>query len=166
MEQTIGQIIREKRTNLNMTQEQLADRVGVTPQAVSKWEKDQAYPDVALLKRIAEILHCTVGELLGEGKETAAAQLIPEVQVDTSKMILRIRVNSNDGDKISVNLPVALIEMVVNNEQLMASVTGDKGDILKNIDFKQILKMVSMGVIGKLVEVESSDGSTIEVYVE
>ena len=69
MNQTIGQIIREKRTEKGMTQEQLAERLGVTGQAVSKWERDEAYPDIALLKELAKALGLSVGELLGEEKE-------------------------------------------------------------------------------------------------
>lgn len=163
MEKTIGQIIREKRTEKGLTQEQLADRLGVTPQAVSKWENDGAYPDVTLLKKLAEELDTSIGALLGEQPKT---QFVPPEELDFSKMMLRIRINSNEGDKVSVNFPVAVIEMVVKNEQFMGSITGGKGDVLKSIDFKQILSMVHMGLIGKIVEIQSDDGDSVEVYVE
>lgn len=50
-----------------MTQAQLADKVGVTDKAVSKWERDLSYPDTALFPRLADILGVTVNDLLGEG---------------------------------------------------------------------------------------------------
>lgn len=165
-EKTIGQIIREKRTAKGYTQEQLAEKVGVTPQAVSKWENDSAYPDIALIKRLAEILGCSVGELLGEEKET---RMIASEKVDTSKMFLKIRVSSGN-DKVNVNIPVAIIEMVMENEQIISLISSGKDDKVKDairsIDIKSILQMISMGVMGKLIEIETEDGEKVEIYVE
>ena len=58
MEKTanIGKRISEYRQNKNMSQEEMANRVGVTPQAVSKWERGQSLPDVALLADICFVL--------------------------------------------------------------------------------------------------------------
>lgn len=164
MNQTIGQIIREKRTEKGMTQEQLAERLGVTGQAVSKWERDEAYPDIALLKELAKALGLSVGELLGEEKEET--KYVQTTETDVDKMMLKICILSSDGDKVNINLPVAVIKALVGNEQLMASFSGGKAESLKNIDFKQILGMVSLGVMGKLVEISSSDGDTVEIWVE
>ena len=43
---------------------------------------------------------------------------------------------------------------------------GDSTEVLKKIDFKQIYEMVSLGVMGKLVEISTEDGDTVEIYVE
>ena len=48
-----------------MTQGELAVRVGVTAQAVSKWERGISCPDISILDELAEILEMTVSELLG-----------------------------------------------------------------------------------------------------
>ena len=48
-----------------MTQKDLADKLTVTVQAVSKWENSRCYPDIQLLPRIAKILDVTLDELLG-----------------------------------------------------------------------------------------------------
>ncbi len=47
------------------TQEQLAARLGVTPQAISKWERGNGYPDMDLLLCVCEILDCSADYLLG-----------------------------------------------------------------------------------------------------
>lgn len=50
-----------------MTQEQLAQELGVSAQAVSKWENGQSYPDITLLPKLAALFRCSVDELLGCG---------------------------------------------------------------------------------------------------
>ena len=52
----IGSRIAESRKASNMTQRMLADRLFVTAQAVSKWERGESYPDIGLLDDIAESL--------------------------------------------------------------------------------------------------------------
>ncbi|MBR5173741.1 MAG: hypothetical protein IKW16_02195, partial [Clostridia bacterium] len=87
---------------------------------------------------------------------------------DMSGKFLRIKVLSADGDKINLNLPLALIELFLSNEGIMSGMSfgGNMDDAFKKIDFKQIYNMVSMGVMGKLVEVNSADGDIVEVWVE
>ena len=80
------------------------------------------------------------------------------------KMLLKIIVNSKDGDKVKVNLPVQLIKLGINISKCMPEINGN--DALKDIDFDQIFNMIENGVIGKIVEVESSDGDIVEIYVE
>lgn len=65
MEQTIGRRIMENRKRLGLTQDQLAERLGVTAQAVSKWENDQSCPDITTLPKLAEIFGTSTDELLG-----------------------------------------------------------------------------------------------------
>lgn len=64
MEQGMGKVIQAKRRAKGMTQEQLAQLVGVSSAAVSKWETASALPDVALLCPLARALDCTPDELL------------------------------------------------------------------------------------------------------
>ena len=44
--------------------------------------------------------------------------------------------------------------------------TGENAQMIKSIDMKKVVEMVELGLIGKLVEIESADGDTIEVVVE
>ena len=72
----LGKEIARCRKNLGLTQEALAQKLNVTNQAVSKWELDQACPDIQLFPQLADIFGITVDELFGrkaDRKETGAA---------------------------------------------------------------------------------------------
>lgn len=60
----INEIIRKYRKENNMTQEEMASRLGVTAPAVNKWESGASTPDISLLAPIARLLHITLDELL------------------------------------------------------------------------------------------------------
>ena len=62
--QTFGQFIAEMRKEKNWTQLELAEKMGVTDKAVSKWERDLSFPDVASLPRLAEIFGVSIDELM------------------------------------------------------------------------------------------------------
>ena len=65
MEQkTFGLMVTELRKAKGMTQAELAEKMGITDKAVSKWERDLSYPDVTSIPRLAEILGVSVDELL------------------------------------------------------------------------------------------------------
>jgi CheY-like chemotaxis protein/DNA-binding XRE family transcriptional regulator len=65
----LGSCIRSLRIKHNLTQAQLADILGVTDKAVSKWERNLSYPDIALFPKLADVLETTVDSLLRECKE-------------------------------------------------------------------------------------------------
>lgn len=62
---TMGKRIAALRKQAGLTQEQLAEQLGVTAQAVSKWENDVSCPDISLLPKISQILGVSTDELLG-----------------------------------------------------------------------------------------------------
>jgi transcriptional regulator with XRE-family HTH domain len=64
----IGERIRRKRDALNMQLNELAQKVGVSPSALSQIEKAKAFPSIFTLKSIANSLNTTVGELIGENE--------------------------------------------------------------------------------------------------
>ena len=166
MKKTIGQRISEARRALSLTQEGLAEAIGVSAQAVSKWENDISCPDISLLPALAKLLGTTTDELLtGEGDSPKAELLPPEERGDFEKKVLRIKVLSGGGDKIKINMPMPLMKVLIDSGVSINSIGGDKMKGL-DIDWNSIMKMIEHGVIGKLVEVESADGDTVEIVVE
>ena len=61
-----GALIAARRRELKLTQDQLAERLGVTGKAVSKWERGQGCPDVSLLPGLSETLGIQIEQLLEE----------------------------------------------------------------------------------------------------
>lgn len=61
---TMGEIISTLRKERGMTQKEVADLLGVTDKAVSKWERDVAFPDTATIPKLAEIFEVSVEELM------------------------------------------------------------------------------------------------------
>lgn len=70
---TLGQRIQAERKRLGLSQEGLGEALGVTRQAISKWEADGAVPEVDKLVALSRLFHLPVGVLLGV-EEAAAAE--------------------------------------------------------------------------------------------
>ena len=162
---TIGKRISEYRKKKNLKQDELAEMLGVSPQAVSKWENDLSCPDISLLPELSRILGISIDELVQGKKEEPVVTVLPEEErKDIDKMMLRIIVESKNGDHVRVNLPMALVKVTLEMGMNMPQINGNEA--LNGIDFTQILKMVELGAIGNLVEVESGDGNTVKIFVE
>lgn len=67
---TIHEIIKANRISRSLTQETLAEKLNVTPQAVSRWETGISSPDITLLPKIADIFNINVDELLGTNSDS------------------------------------------------------------------------------------------------
>ncbi len=168
MNQTIGSRIAALRRERGLTQEELAEKLNVTAQAVSKWECDNSCPDISLLPTLAKLLGVSTDTLL-TGEASPEVQLVPpEHRKPTEQMMLRIHVLLHRGDKVNCNLPLPLIKTAI--ESGLAS-SGDfinvgGTNLIKGMDWDQIFSMIDQGFIGKLIEVESAGGDTVEIFVE
>ena len=166
MEQTLGKRIAANRKHLGLTQEALADKLGITAQAVSKWETDASCPDIAALPQLCKILGISADELLtGKSEEV---RIVPAAERKPfEELVFRVRVNSVAGDKVRVNLPMTLIKLAMEiGVDVVPNVGGDHAETIKSIDMEKVVRMVEQGLVGKLVEIESADGDTVEVVVE
>ena len=77
---TMGMVIASLRKAQGMTQAELAAKMQVTDNAVSKWERDLSCPDIQSLPRLAEILEVSVEELMqGETRPASSVKRINEI---------------------------------------------------------------------------------------
>lgn len=71
----LGERLKALRKNKDMTQEELAEYLGVTYQAVSRWERGEGYPDISTLPLIAEFFKTTTDDLLGVNQEKSQQKI-------------------------------------------------------------------------------------------
>ena len=103
---TIGERIAALRKKANLTQDALAKSLGISPQAVSKWEHNQSCPDILLLPELARLLGVTTDELLsGLPTESPAppAEEIPEAGPPEAEQ-LGFRVEPVDGNHFDIHI--------------------------------------------------------------
>ena len=110
----IGTMIKKQRMEMGLTQEGLAERLNVTPQAVSRWENALSYPDTPLLPRISQVLQVSCDELLlGKGDE--ADFVNSEDQEQLEEQTKDIGLLQNDIDmlfKDTMNTPLVQISRI------------------------------------------------------
>ena len=108
--------IRKFRKERGLTQEELAIRVNVVRQTVSKWEKGQSVPDAELLQKIAEVLEVTVSQLLGEEKEMEHRNAIAE---QLSRINEQLAIRNRRSKRIWTAVGIALGVFVLFQAALM-----------------------------------------------
>ena len=164
MEMTIGKRIGQLRRSKGIKQEELATQLGISAQAVSKWENDQTCPDIMLLPRIARILGTTVDHLLS-GEEAPVARMVPpEKRRELKDMMLKLVVESKGRNRVRINLPMTLVELAASSDVKISTFTGHEG--MDHMDLKKMLELARQGVEGNLMEMETSDGDTIRIFIE
>ena len=94
----INEIIKKKRITLGMTQEQVADYLGVSTPAVNKWEKGGCYPDITLLPALARLLKVDLNRLQGrlyikKGEFDKASELFSYKLIEATTDIFTILIS-------------------------------------------------------------------------
>lgn len=163
MKETIGMRIQQARKQKGFTQSELADKLYVSAQAVSKWENDQASPDITMLSSLSEILGVTIDYLINGKKESETVLKVDEKK-NIEDMIFKVKIL--DGEtKVNVNLPLVLLTIVKDLDSLVSVDNESVSNTIKGIDFNKLIELAERGVIGKLVEIED-EGTLVEVYVK
>ncbi len=155
---TLGRRIQALRKEQALTQDALAERMDVSPQAVSKWENDQSCPDILSLPQLARELHTTVDFLLtGESGGTLPAKSGKKPE----ELIVRISITDEDIH-ICVNLPFTVFRLAALYDMLSFTFHAEEGDInveqaakaMADVDFRHIVALIESGVTGMLVNVQ------------
>ena len=83
---TIGENIRRKRIEQNISQEELAERLDISRQSISKWETGLSEPSTKNLSQLSVIFQCELSELMAEGSQTKAAQEFSVIGVAVNRL--------------------------------------------------------------------------------
>ena len=122
---TLGEKIKETRKNAGLTQEQLAQKLVISRQAITKWESDKGLPDIQNLKALAELLNVSVDYLLDDGQ--SAVKTVLREKIDLNRYGEK-KLNDKRKDKaVREKYPQAEIY------NLLADKLTKKGRIIDNI---------------------------------
>ena len=164
MEKTIGKKLYDLRKQSGFTQDYVAERLGVSAQAVSKWENDIACPDIMTLPKIADLYGITIDELFKKEEVQSNVKCEKTEKVNENELVLRVYVDTVHGDDIKVNLPYLLAKELINVcKDISFMFTGVN---LSGVNFESVFKMVEMSVLGEIITVETQNGDDIRVVVE
>lgn len=111
----IGEVIKRCRLKRDFTQAELAEKLNVTPQAVSRWEMGVSYPDIAMIPKICSALFVTADDLLGIGPFGSSGSDLNWDKNDIADIL-----NQSQADSIFEYVPTA-----VSGESKRVLVTDD-----------------------------------------
>lgn len=107
---TLGETIKNYRTQLNLSQTELGDRMGVSRQAVTKWETDTGIPDINNIQTLAKVFHISIDTLLSHHIDTPYVSKI-EYDLDTPKdfdinlgTLGNVSIEGYEGEKLLIQL--------------------------------------------------------------
>lgn len=161
----LGNNISEKRKAKGMTQEELAANLGVSPQAVSKWENNLSCPDISLLPAIAKIFGMSVDELLGAASATenvgeekifAEPETAYEEPVFTGKKATTLLITTDKNGKVSnVRIPLTVMRFGLNLGSAFGGITGAQANTIENA--------VRTGLSGEILSVDGENGEKVTI---
>ena len=104
-QQKIGEFIKNKRKEKELTQIELTDKLGITNQAISKWERGKNCPDIFLLKDLCKILDININELLS-GKELSSISKedTEDILVETATINSILTVRNPKGNPVALTI--------------------------------------------------------------
>lgn len=163
---TLGSRIAEARKLKGYTQEEFSQLLGVSPQAVSKWENDLSCPDIMLLPKISDLLGISTDELLtGNAQKNDEEKEATEIKpaVDISKLKLRVQVLSPNKKPVNVTVPVTLVKRVAKIGNGISGIVGTSA--LTNEQIEQIFNLIDEGVTGEILNIVSDDDTNVIIEI-
>ena len=175
MSQTLGERIANLRKKAGLTQEELAEKLGISPQAVSKWENDISCPDIMSIPNIAKILGVSTDTLLS-GEAVAPVSYVPAEQrkkIDDMLLRLVLTASENDGEniKVKINLPMGIVKSALETNMMSSLINIGDADKIKvdmNKIISQVVEMAERGLMGNILELDvgGEDNVHMEFFVE
>ena len=157
----IGSNIAALRKEKGITQEELANALGVSAQAVSKWENNSSCPDVSLLTVIADYFGVTVDALLRSGAEEITRADPPSTDnnvaaVRGGKRNVRIKVTQPNGKETNVKVPFGVVKM-----GLRVNVFGLQRDVADKIG-----ALLDDPAAADILSVDGENGEHVTISIE
>ncbi len=166
---TLGQKILGLRKSKGFTQEEFAEKLGVTAQAVSKWENDASCPDIMLLPEIAKIFGVSIDELMGvkpaaepEVEKVTAEKVEFEPKKDL-KLKIQILSPKRGSRPVNIAVPVNFVAGVAGVGMRISSVLGNEA--LNGVPFDEVINMAKNGISGEILNMTSDDGTIIKIEI-
>jgi len=117
-QEKFGKFISELRKEKNMTQEQLAEKVGVTDKSISRWENGNTMPDITIIIELANIFNVTLPELLN-GRRMTKDELL--TQKETINNLIKLETEKQLGNNqkalsvLMIGLSLTIFAVINNN---------------------------------------------------
>lgn len=144
---TIGENIAYFRKKSKLTQEELAEKLSVTSQAVSKWERDTSYPDINGMQALAKTLGVTVDELINGEQILPQINEAPKDQID--RRIVLIEVQANDTT-VTARFPVPFVNKAIENGTLKKMI-GEEAFL----HMGALKDMIDSGLTGPIINIDN-----------
>lgn len=127
------------RKESNLTQEELAERLNVSRQAITKWESGDRTPDIENLKQISILFNTTIDELIKENKIVTVESkvqysYVQELDIDHTKHFDINICKINELNIIANNEETVKVEILSNEEDLSESLSVEFDDLYNNLD--------------------------------
>ena len=159
---TIGKRISEYRKRKNLKQDELAEMLGVSAQAVSKWENDLSCPDISLLPALSDNLGISIDEIITGKRYYPDACNIEEL--DSKTFTLLFEINGLECSKM--NIPMSMVRKAVE-KGLDPIILADCKQSFNYVDFAAVINLVEglaeTGQTGILFE--CSDGKAKAKFI-
>lgn len=121
---TIGQRIAERRKQLGLSQESLGEKMGVSRQAISKWEADGALPEIDKLISLSKLFGVTVGWLLGVEELPEEKDALTEEQLGAMEQLIKLYAAPAQPEKKNGKFPLlSVLALVLSAATLLGCVT-------------------------------------------
>ena len=157
---SFGENLRNVRKKKNITQEDLAEILGVSRQAISKWESDNGYPETEKLLVISEVLNISIDSLLHGGSTLDVKQEIAEVEsVKASNKLYIIDANKR---KLAAFEEFGIDMIGINNTGEAVVITGFKKENTKVKVPVCILYGITKGILSRNKRTTLGYYSTLE----
>ncbi len=159
MKINIGENLKRLRLKKELTQEQLAEVLGVSPQAVSRWENNTAYPDITLLPSIAIFYNTSIDELIGM-EEICSAENLGRIHSEVHKLVGNNQIND------AVSLLKEGLKLQPNNSGLLlalaSTLTRKSNSCNDTVLIEEAISLLERALQGNLI-MKSRSTATINL---